>query len=228
MDHSHHDDHPPEHRSHRVAPDEAPDPVETRDPASHPTPRRSRAWLFALPPVVLVLLGLLWMLRAEGTREGGQSGPYSVAGTSGERENDPEGLGRGDDKPLNPVGDGPRVIGDMELLTAKKDYVGRAVAIPAIPVMGTPGPRTLWVGRPMNRTLVLLDRHIQAGVGTLPAGQPVQVSGRLEKRPDKDAIDRAGLHEDDRKALEGVEVFIRATAIEPRQPTGPTDAPTRQ
>jgi len=115
----------------------------------------------------------------------------------------------------------------MELLTAKEDYVGRAVAIAAIPVMGAPGPRTLWVGRPMNRTLVLLDRNIQ-GLGTLPAGQPVQVSGRLEKRPEKDAIDRAGLHEDDRKALEGVDVFIRATAIEVEQRTGPTDAPTRQ
>ena len=54
------------------------------------------------------------------------------------------------------------------------------------------------------------------------------MSGRLEKRPDKDTIDRAGLHEDDRKALEGVDVFIRATAIEARQRTGPTDAPTRQ
>ena len=37
----------------------------------------------------------------------------------------------------------------------------------AIPVMSTPGPRTLWVGRPMNRTLVLLDRNTQ-GVGNLP------------------------------------------------------------
>ena len=227
MDHSHHDDHTSEHRSHRAVPDEAPDPVETRDAASHPTPRRSRTWLFAIPPVALVLLGLFWMSRAEGDRQGAQSAPYSVAGTSGERENDPEGLGRGDEKPLNPVGEGPRVIGDMELLTAKEDYVGRAVAIPAIPVMGAPGPRTLWVGRPMNRTLVLLDRSIQ-GLGTLPAGQPVQVSGRLEKRPDKEAIDRAGLQEDDRKALEGVDVFIRATAIEVQQRTGPVDAPTRQ
>ena len=96
---------------------------------------------------------------------------YSVAGTSGERENDPEGLGRGDDKPLNPIGEGPRVIGDMELLTAKEDYVGRAVAIPAITVMGTPGPRTLWVGRPMNRTLVLLDRNVQGARESGPLGR---------------------------------------------------------
>jgi hypothetical protein len=227
MDHSHHDDDTSEHRSHRIVPDEAPDPVETRDPDSRPTPRRSRAWLFAIPPVALVLLGVFWMFRAEGDRAGAQPDPYSVAGTSGERDNDPEGLGRGDDKPLNPTGEGPRVIGDMELLTAKEDYVGRAVAIAAVTVMGTPGPRTLWVGRPMNRTLVLLDRNVQ-GLGTAIVGQAVQVSGRLEKRPDKAAIDRAGLHEDDRKALEGVDVFIRATGIQAKGPTGPVDAPTRQ
>jgi len=227
MDHSHHDDQASGHGSHRGVPDEAPDPVETRDADSRPTPRRSRAWLFLIPPVALVLLGIFWMYRAEGNREGAQSGPYSVAGTSGERENDPEGLGRGDEKALNPTGEGPRVIGDMELLTAKEDYVGRAVAIPAITVLGTPGPRTLWVGRPMNRTLVLLDRNLP-GVGTVPAGQAVQVNGRLEKRPDKAAIDRAGLHEDDRKALEDVDVFIRATGIEVKGRTGPTDAPTRQ
>jgi hypothetical protein len=79
----------------------------------------------------------------------------------------------------------------------------------------------------MNRTLVLLDRNLP-GVGTVPAGQAVQVNGRLEKRPDKAAIDRAGLHEDDRKALEDVDVFIRATSIEVKGRTGPTDAPIRQ
>jgi hypothetical protein len=226
MDHSHHDDESG-HRSHRIVPDEAPDPVETRDPDSRPTPRRSRAWLFALPPVALVLLGVFWMFRAEGDRVGAQPDAYSVAGTSGERDNDPEGLGRGDDKPLNPTGEGPRVIGDMELLTAKEDYVGRAVAISAITVMGTPGPRTLWVGRPMNRTLVLMDRNVQ-GLGKAVVGQAVQVRGRLEKRPERAAIDRAGLHEDDRKALEGVDVFIRATGIEAKAATGPVDAPTRQ
>ena len=117
-----------------------------------------------------MLLGLFWMVRAEGTVRAADPAPYSVTGTSGERENDPEGLGRGDEKPLNPVSEGPRVIGDMELLTAKEDYVGRAVAIPAIPVMGTPGPRTLWVGRPMNRTLVLLDRNIQGRRLRCPRG----------------------------------------------------------
>ena len=103
----------------------------------------------------------------------------------------------------------------MELLTEKGSYVGRAVEIRAIPVMSTPGPRTIWVGRPLNRTLVLLDRSVQ-GVGKLEAGTPVRVSGRLENRPDKEAIDRAGLHDEDRKALEGVEVFIRASSVQPQ------------
>ena len=71
-----------------------------------------------------------------------------VTGTSGARDNDPEGLGRGDEAVAQPPGEGPSVIGDMGLLTAKEDYVGRAVEISAIPVMGTPGPRPLWVGRP--------------------------------------------------------------------------------
>jgi hypothetical protein len=227
MDHRFHDDRTDEQGSRRLVPDEAPDPVETRDPASRPTPRRGRAWLYALPAAALLLLGMIWMFWAERAREGAQSAPYSVAGTSGARENDPEGLGRGEETPLNPLAEGPRVIGDMEMLTTKEKYVGRAVEIRAIPVMSTPGPRTLWVGRPLNRTLVLLDREVQS-VGRIPSGQPVRVSGTLEKRPDKAAIDRAGLQENDRKALEGVEVFIRAAAVEPQPRTGPTDAPTRQ
>jgi hypothetical protein len=221
------DDHMDEQRSRRLVPDEAPDPVETRDPASQARPRRrSRAWLYAVPALALVVIGVVWMSLTEREREGGQSAPYAVAGTSGTREDDPEGLGRGDETPLNPSATGPSVIGDMELLTAKEKYVGRSVEIRAIPVMSTPGPRTLWVGRPMNRTLILLDRNTQAA-GRLAAGQPVRVSGRLEKRPDKAAIDRAGLQEDDREALEGVDVFIRASAVTPQQRTGPADAPTR-
>ena len=227
MDHRLHDDGTDEQHSRRLVPDEAPDPVETRDPASHPTPRQSRAWLYALPAAALLVLGVIWMFWAERAREGAQSAPYSVAGTSGAREDDPEGLGRGDEKPLNPAAKGPSVIRDMALLTAKEDYVGRAVEIRAMPVMSTPGPRTLWVGRQMNRTLVLLDRDVKAA-GRIQEGQPVRVSGSLEKRPDKDAIDRAGLHENDRRALEGVKVFIRASSVEPQQVTGPVDAPSPQ
>jgi hypothetical protein len=227
MDQRHHDERTDEHTSRRLVPENAPDPVETRDPDSRPTPRTNRAWLYAAPAAVLLVLGVIWMFWAERAREGAQSAPYSVAGTSGARENDPEGLGRGDETPLNPLAEGPSVIGDAELLTAKDKYIGRAVEIPAIPVMSSPGPRTLWVGRPLNRTLVLLDRTIE-GTGRMPAGQVVRVSGSLEKRPDKAAVDRAGLQEDDRKALEGVDIFIRATAVTPQQRTAPIDAPARQ
>jgi hypothetical protein len=79
--------------------------------------------------------------------------------------------------------------------------------------MSTPGPRTLWVGRPLNRTLVLLDRNVQPP-REVKAGEQVRVSGQLERRPDRNSIDRAGLHEDDREALEGVDVFIRASTVE--------------
>jgi hypothetical protein len=228
MDHRHHDgERRVEHTAHRGVPDDAPDPVETRDPASHPVPRRSRVWLYALVPAAFLAVFVFWMTASERSRAGGQSAPYSVTGTSGGRENDPEGRGRGDETPLNAPAEGPRVIGDMELLTQKEDYVGRAVEIPAIAVMSTPGPRTLWVGRPMNRTLVLLDRRAQS-VGQIASGQPVRVSGQLERRPDEAAIDRAGLHEDDRRALEGVDVFIRASAVQRTPDTGPTDAPARR
>ena len=54
------------------------------------------------------------------------------------------------------------------------------------------------------------------------------MSGRLEKRPDKAAIDRAGLQENNRKALEGVDMFIRASTVQPQQRTGPIDAPARK
>jgi len=216
-----------EHTSHRGVPDSAPDPVETRDPASRPVPRRSRAWTFALVPAAFVALLVAWMTLPDRTRDRAQAGPYVVTGTSGKLENDPEGLGRGDERPVNPVPAGPRVIGDMELLTQKEDFVGRAVEISAIPVMGAPGPRTLWVGRPLNRTLVLLDRGVE-GVGRIETGQPVSVTGTLERRPDKATIDRAGLQEGDREALEGVDVFIRASAVERRQDAGPLSAPTRR
>ena len=221
MDDRHHDEPGHEHHSRRGVPDQAPDPVETRDPASRPTPARSRVWLYAVPAVAFLVIGIVWMIRTEGPREARSPAPSAVAGTSGARANDPEGLGRGDEASLNPRAEGPSVIGDMGLLTAKENYVGRAVEIPAIPVMGSPGPRTLWVGRPLNRTLVLLDRNVDRP-GEVKAGEQVRVSGQLERRPDTAAIDRAGLHEDDRTALEGVDVFIRASTVERASPGNPT------
>src|SRR4051812_20742471 len=94
MDQRHHDDRTDERASHSLVPDEAPDSVETRDPRSHPTPRQSRSWLFAIPAVALLILGAIWMFWAERARQGAQSAPYAVAGTSGATDNDPEGSGR--------------------------------------------------------------------------------------------------------------------------------------
>jgi hypothetical protein len=183
-------------------------------------PAPGRVWLYTVPVAAFLILGIFWMARTEGRHEGSERPPYAVTGTSGANENDPEGLGRGDERPLNP-GDQAIVIRDMGLLSAKDDYVGRRVEIPAIPVMSTPGPRTIWVGRLANRTLVLLDRRAHPADQLTP-GEHVRVGGRLERRPDQNAIDRAGLHEKDREALEGVDVFIRASAIEPAGPALPT------
>ena len=162
-------------------PDEAPDPVETRDPRVRPVPQSAgRAWLYAIPAAVLLLVGIVWMVQVERSRPGG-TGPFTVTGTSGERANDPEGGARGD-SPLAPKAAGPSVIADIELLMSKSDYLGRAVELSAVPVMTVPGPRTFWVGRFANRTLVLVDRHAEGDTKVAP-GQLVRLSGRLESAP---------------------------------------------
>jgi hypothetical protein len=214
-----------EHRSPISAvPDEAPDPVETRDPRVRPVPaRRGRAWLYAIPAAVLLLMGIAWMAQVELSRPDGNA-PLEVTGTSGERANDPEGVAR-DDAPLNPVAEGPQVISDMALLTSKKEYVGRAVEIAAIPVMTVPGPRTFWVGRIANRTLVLLDRGVLAQVKLSP-GQVVRLSGTLEAPPPADQLAGAGLSEDDREAIDGEDVIIRATRVEWQEAVGANQSPT--
>jgi hypothetical protein len=153
------------------------------------------------------------MVQVERSRPGGEA-PFAVTGTSGERSNDPEGGARGD-RPLNPVAQGPSVIADMELLTSKADYVGRAVELAAIPVMTVPGPRTFWVGRIANRTLVLIDRDAQ-GAKTVKPGEVVRISGRLEAAPSPEELARAGLAADDREAVDGEKVIIRATRLAPQ------------
>ena len=57
MDDRHHAEPGHEQHSHRAVPENAPDPVETRDPASRPTPARRRVWLFAVPAVAFLILG---------------------------------------------------------------------------------------------------------------------------------------------------------------------------
>jgi hypothetical protein len=223
MDSRHNDDDTPRGRRSPISavPDEAPDPVETRDPYTRPVPNRSRAWLYVVPAAVLLVLGIAWMARVERAQPG-RGGSYEVTGTSGSRANDPEGLERGDDRPLNPVAEGPSVISDMELLTSKQDYIGRAVELPAIPVMTVAGPRTFWVGRIMNRTLVLVDRKGE-GLTAVKPGQIVRISGRLESPPAGEEIAKAGLSSDDREALEGERVVIRATQVARQLLQAPTD-----
>jgi hypothetical protein len=211
----------PEH-SRGLVPDNAPDPVETRDPASHPTPRRSTALLWAIPGLLLLLIGVAWMAWTEREVDGG-SGPMAVTGTSGERIDDPEGRPEGE-RPLNPSGEGPSVIGDPGLLSEKENYVGRSVELAAVAVMTKPGPRTFWVGRVGNRTLVLADPN----AGELPdlePGQIVAISGTLERAAE--AVGGGGLNEEDREALEDEEVIIRASRVEARDRAIPADEPER-
>ena len=209
-------------RSRGLVPENAPDPVETRDPASHPTPRRSSALLWAIPGLLLLLIGVAWMTWVERPVDGGAA-PMAVTGTSGEGVDDPEGRPDGE-APLNPAGAGPSVIGDPGLLTEKENYVGRAVEIAAVAVITRPGPRTFWVGRVGNRTLVLADQS----AGELPdleTGEIVAIGGTLERGDD--AVGRGGLAEDDREAVDGEDVIIRATRVSVQERAVPANEPQR-
>ena len=204
-------------------PENAPDPVETRDPRTAPVPAtRGRAWLYAVPAAVLLVIGLVWMVRVERVHPG-QHAPAEVTGTSGERTDDPEGGGRGDEKPLNPAAAGPTVISDMELLTSKSALVGRAVRFAAIPVVTSPGPRTFWVGRLGNQTLVLMDDKTEGAMKVVP-GKAVQLSGTLEPAPSENDLANAGLEDADRKAVEGEKVIIRAKSLKTTVDPGPNQA----
>ena len=109
-----------EHRSRRLVPDEAPDPVETRDPARG---RRPGAAARGCSPSRL--------RHCSFSASSGCSGPSARARAASRprtRSQEPQAhartirraQGRGDEKPLNPVAGGPSVIGDMELLSEKK------------------------------------------------------------------------------------------------------------
>ena len=190
----------------------APDPVETRDPRNLAVPaRRQRAWLYAVPAVVLLLIGIVWMVRVERAKPGGTA-PFEVTGTSGAKANDPEGGSRGDEQPLNPQTSGPIVISDMELLSRKAELVGRAVRFAAIPVVTAPGPRTFWVGRLGNRTLVVMDDKTQGAMQVVP-GKTIQLSGALEPAPKANDPALARMDDADRNAIEGEDVVIRATRL---------------
>jgi hypothetical protein len=212
-------------KSLSFVPPEVPDPVETRDSMNRAVRPSPGQWaMFLIPAALIVAIGISWMMRAEGSKPGG-TGPYAVTGTSGERSNDPEGGARGEDAPLNPT-PRPAVISDVELLTSKADYTGHSVQLLAAPVLSVAGPRTFWIGRPTNRTLVLVTTDVKR-LGALKPGQLVGIAGRLEPVPNDDQLDRAGFSPDDKKAIADEDVIIRATRVEPRsQQAAPYQATT--
>ena len=152
MDHRDHDVRRMSSHPMRLVPDEAPDPVETRDPRSRPTPRPAARGCspFRLRPCSILgaHLDVLGRALARGRPVGPVFGRRNLRhdATTIRRARAVVTASRS-----IPSAAGPSVIGDMELLSEKKNYVGRAVELRAIPVMSKPGPRTLWVGRPMNR-----------------------------------------------------------------------------
>ena len=86
--------------------------------------------------------------------------------------------------------------------------------------MTVPGPRTFWVGRIANRTLVLVDTRAQ-GTKIVP-GQIIRLSGQLASPllSSAAALDKAGLSADDREAVQGEKVIIRATRIQSQPDAG--------
>jgi hypothetical protein len=196
-----------------------PDPVETRDPASAPVPRRrSSVWLFLIPGAVLILIGVAWMLRSERRGLDTEAAP-AATGTSGagaEGETTPTG-------PLNPAADGPAVIGDLSLLGGEDQYLGRAVELASVPVSSIDGPRTFTVGRLGHRTLVLLDSPRPAAI---EAGGQVRISGTIEKPPSGGQLTATGLADADRNALADQEIIIHATRVEPAVEATPTPRPS--
>ena len=207
-----------------VLPEEVPDPVETRDPASQPVPRRpGQAYLFAIPVLVLALIGLIWFLVSERRPATEEVGPIGTTGAApaGEGAAATEGLPRGDEAPLYAGDPQVPVVSSMAHLLRKQDYVGRPVEIAAIPVNSVKGPRTFEVGRLTNRTRVVVDGDAGLVQGLEP-GQVVRLSGQLAAADD--AQPPAGLTDDERQALSGEDVFIRATLVQPQ----PQDAGGRQ
>jgi hypothetical protein len=204
-------------------PDErnVPDPVETRDRSSAPVPRRGRTiWLFLIPGIALILMGIFWMLRSE--RVATEAAPMQgVTGTAGGETREPTDASA-PTTPLNPSAATPQVIGDLSLIGGGEEYVGRPVELAAVPVASVEGSRTFTVGAIGQHTLVLNDdRH----PGTVKPGQRVRISGRVEKPPGGDRLASAGLNEADRKALEDETVIIRATRVEPASVATPTARP---
>ena len=184
------------------------DAVEPRDPHHQPVPRRrSKALLYGIPALLLVLIGLGWMVSTEVVRDD-RAGAGDVTGTSGERADAETSRG----ETLNPP-QGPLVVSDPSLIEGD-DYAGRTARFSAVPVADRNGDRTFWIGRFGNRTLVLLDENAQLP-DFIQSGEVIRLAGRIEKAPSSEQLDRLGLSGDDRDAFDGEEVYIRATEVQP-------------
>jgi hypothetical protein len=198
-----------------------PDPVETRDASSRPVPRRWRTiWLFLLPGIVLIVMGIFWMAGSEGKKSEPAATP-GVTGTSGGEPREPTDANP-PSEPLNPPDSTPQVIGDLSLLGGGDEYVGRPVELSAVAVARVHGSRTFTVGPIGQHTLVLMD---DGQPGAIKPGQFVRISGRIEKPPSGERLAAAGLDDEDRKALEDEKIIIRATRVEPAPEAKPTPRP---
>jgi hypothetical protein len=190
------------------------DPVEPRDPTTTPVPsRRWKAVLYAIPAVLFVVLGIVWMLAKEPVL-GGPADSDRVRATTGEQDSGHDPEGDRESNVLNPPPEGPAVISDVELLTGAQNYAGRPARFAAVVVAEKNGDRTFWVGRLGNRTLVLLDRNV-SNPGAIQAGKAISLAGRIDRTPASEQLDRLGLSDEDRRAFEDEEVYIHATKIEP-------------
>ena len=201
------------------------DSVEPRDPATTPVPGRPwRALLYAIPAVLLVALGIGWMLVKEPVL-GGPADSQQVRGTTGERDSGHDPEGERESNVLNPGPEGPAVISSVEQLTGAEEYAGRPARFAAIVVNAKNGDRTFWVGRLGSRRLVLVDRNV-ANADAVQTGKAITLEGRIERKPSPDQLDRLGLSEKDRDALEDEDVYIRATRIQ--RPDGDPGTPVTE
>ena len=185
------------------------DPVEPRDPAARAVPRRSStALLFAIPAVLIVVLGVGWMLLTErDAAEDDDAATTAVEGTSGGNTAADAGT------PEDASEVTPPATSDLQILANPEQYAGRTVRFTAVPVVSPGGERTFWAGRPGSRTLVLLDPAMPQRDEVMP-GQRVDLAGTIERTPSAAELRKLNLSDEDREALQEAGVFLRATEME--------------
>ena len=181
------------------------DHVEPRDPAARAVPRKpSTALLFAIPAVLIVLLGLGWMFLAE--RDTRDETMTPVEGTTGET------AGAGAAAATEPQATTPPASSDLQMLANPEQYAGRTARFSAVPVTGVHGERSFSVGKPGSSTLVLLDPSVEHPEGVMP-GQRVDLAGTFERAPSGEELQKLNLGKEDRDAVEEAEVYLRATEV---------------